>query len=463
MENINEDLSKIESAKFLIVGNVDSAKSSTIGVLTKNILDDGNGYARSLITKLKHEQESGRTSSHSFHYIIKNNEITTLVDLCGHEKYLKTTMFGITGLFGDYGMVMIGANMGLVGMTGEHLQILIANKIPFLTIVSKIDICPANIMSQVKRELDKIARKSKKVIHYFEDNEIEIDGSHLKDSHKLIIERFQQRDTSFMPVIMTSNKTGHNINFLKELICNIRSTTYLERKGVIVKQLNEKINAYPMILYIDSSYSVAGIGLVLSGTVKFGSINLGQKVFIGPINNTYISVTVKSIHNCISENVNILREDESGSIGIRLDSKGSYTRSMFSKGQIITDNYDFAMKNTCYTFNATVHIFNHPTTIQNGYQSMIHLRTIRQPVKFIINDDEILRTGSRGDITIKFLLRPEFILPDTLFMFRDGKTKGGGKVKTILLPFNEDSSEPIVKKSKSYHRGNVKKIVKKNL
>ena len=385
--NLVGELDKIESSKYVVLGNVDSGKSSIIGVLTKNVLDDGNGYARSLITKLKHEQDTGRTSSHSFHYIIKNNEITTLVDLCGHEKYLKTTMFGVMGLFSDYGMIMIGANMGICGMTSEHLGLLIANKIPFITVVSKIDICPPNIMASVKKELERIARRNKKEIIYFEDNEVEVQGSYLKDSHKSIIEAFHERNTTLMPVIMTSNKTGHNINFLKELICSIKSRAYLERKGLIVPQVDDKIKDYPMVMYVDSTYAISGIGIVLSGTVKYGTISLGQKLYLGPVNNNYITITVKSIHNCISEHINILRENESGSIGIRLESKGSYTRDMFSKGQVVTDDYDFAMKNTCYSFMCTVAIFNHPTTIRNGFQTVLHLRTIRQSASFKITGD----------------------------------------------------------------------------
>lgn len=445
--NLHDNLLKIESSKFIVLGNVDSSKSSSIGVLTKNVLDDGNGYARSLVTRLKHEQETGRTSSHSFHYIIRDNEITTLVDLCGHEKYLRTTMFGVMGLFGDYGMVMIGANMGLVGMTNEHIQILVANKIPFLTIIGKIDICPPNIMLSIKKELVRIAKKYKKEIIYFEEAEDEINGSYLKDAHKSIIDAFQERNISLMPVIMTSNKTGHNINFLRELLCSIRSRTYLERKGLVIKKIDEKTKDYPMIMYIDNSFSVPGIGLVLSGTVKYGKISLGQKLYLGPINNDYITITVKSIHNCISEHVNILQENESGSIGIRLENKGSYTRNMFTKGQIVTDNYDFAMKNTCYSFKCTVYIFNHPTTIKNGYQTMLHMRTIRQVAKIKIEDDQVLRTGSKEDVIIKFLQRPEFLLPGSLFMFRDGRCKGLGKVN-LTIPFLEDRPEPVVRKNK---------------
>jgi elongation factor 1-alpha len=453
------EIEKIESAKYVVLGNVDAGKSSFVGVMEKNILDDGNGYARSLITKIKHEQDTGRTSTHSPHYLLKENEITTLIDLCGHEKYLKTTMFGVMGLFSDYGIVMIGANMGICGMTAEHISLLVANRIPFITVVTKIDICPINVMAVVKKDLERIAKRNKKEIIYFEEDEKEINGSYLKESHKAIIETFQERKTSIMPVIMVSNKTGHNINFVRELITSIKSKSYLERKGIIIPEINPKNNGYPMIMFIDSTFSVTGIGIVLSGTVKYGTLSLGQKVFLGPVNNTYITITVKSLQNCISENVNILQENESGSIGIRLDTKGSYTREMFSKGQIVTTDMDFAMKNTCYTMECMVAIFNHPTTIRNGYQTVIHCGTIRQTGKFKIKDDVLLRTNSKENIIIKFLQRPEFILPDTLFMFRDGRTKGMGKVISTI-PFTEDVLETTIRSKKGSRKRSERKKIK---
>ena len=41
----------------------------------------------------------------------------TLIDLCGHEKYLKTTLFGLTGLMPDYCILVVGSNMGVQVMT----------------------------------------------------------------------------------------------------------------------------------------------------------------------------------------------------------------------------------------------------------------------------------------------------------------------------------------------------------
>lgn len=455
----------IESAKYVVLGNVDAGKSSLIGVLEKNVLDDGNGYARTLTAKYKHEQESGRTSSQTSHYIVNNGEVVTLVDLCGHEKYLKTTMSGITGSFADYGIMVIGSNMGMSGMSAEHISLLVTNRIPFIIVITKIDICPPNILSNTKKELEKIIKKSRKEIVYFDDLETEIDGSYIKDTHRSIIELFQEGKNNIVPVIMVSNKSGYNINFLKELIISIRSKSYLITKGLVPPV---DTTGYPSIMYIDSTFNVPGIGIVLSGVVKHKSLTLGQKVYVGPINGKYIQITIKTMKNCISEDVKIINPDQSGSIGIRLGAKHNYTRESFSKGQIVTDDYNFALKNTCNKFNCDVAIFNHPTTIRNGYETVMHCRTIRQTCKFKIDDDIILRSNCKHNISVRFKQRPEFILPGLLFVFRDGRTKGIGKI--ISCTSAADDTDNMSEMSHSHNktvrilnRENYKKIVKDTL
>lgn len=49
--------------RVAVIGNVDSGKSTMVGVLTKSLLDDGRGLARSKVFNFTHEQVNGRTSS----------------------------------------------------------------------------------------------------------------------------------------------------------------------------------------------------------------------------------------------------------------------------------------------------------------------------------------------------------------------------------------------------------------
>mmetsp|Transcript_13517 Transcript_13517/g.6666 ORF Transcript_13517/g.6666 Transcript_13517/m.6666 type:complete len:108 (+) Transcript_13517:299-622(+) len=82
----------------------------------------------------------------------------TFLDLCGHEKYLKTTIFGMVGCLPDYALIVVGTNMGVTRMTKEHLGIALALKIPVFIVLTKIDICPENIYKQTLNTLVKILK-----------------------------------------------------------------------------------------------------------------------------------------------------------------------------------------------------------------------------------------------------------------------------------------------------------------
>ena len=116
--------------RVAVVGNVDAGKSTLLGVLTHGELDNGRGLARQKLFRHKHEIETGRTSSvgndilgfdssgnvvnqpehGSLDWVkicSKATKVVTFIDLAGHEKYLKTTVFGMTGHAPDFSMLMV--------------------------------------------------------------------------------------------------------------------------------------------------------------------------------------------------------------------------------------------------------------------------------------------------------------------------------------------------------------------
>lgn len=48
----------------------------------------------------------------------------------------------------DYACLMVGANMGVVGMCKEHLGVALALKVPVFFVITKIDIAPEHILKQ---------------------------------------------------------------------------------------------------------------------------------------------------------------------------------------------------------------------------------------------------------------------------------------------------------------------------
>ena len=140
---------------IVITGSVDSGKSTFIATCITNEIDDGNGKLRTLVAKHPHEIESGRTSDISTRIINNGCKDIVLVDLCGHEKYLKTTMFGLTGHFPDYGVLVIAANRGILRMTREHMGLMLHLKIPFIIIMTREDIAPPEIYNKIKNNKSK--------------------------------------------------------------------------------------------------------------------------------------------------------------------------------------------------------------------------------------------------------------------------------------------------------------------
>lgn len=88
----------------------------------------------------------------------QSSKIVNFIDLAGHEKYLKTTVFGLTGHAPDFVMLMVGSNMGVVGMTKEHLGISLALRVPVFVVITKIDMCPDNIMKETLSQIKKVLK-----------------------------------------------------------------------------------------------------------------------------------------------------------------------------------------------------------------------------------------------------------------------------------------------------------------
>ena len=56
----------------------------------------------------------------------QSEHVISFLYLCGHEKYLNFTMYGISVLLPHYGCIFNGTNMGAQRKTKEHLGIVIS-------------------------------------------------------------------------------------------------------------------------------------------------------------------------------------------------------------------------------------------------------------------------------------------------------------------------------------------------
>lgn len=419
------DPSDFLEIRVAVVGNVDAGKSTLLGVLTYGELDNGRGQARQKLFRHKHEMETGRTSSvgndilgfdKEGHVVNrpehgnldwvkiceKSCKIITFIDLAGHEKYLKTTVFGMTGHVPDFGMLMVGANAGIIGMTKEHLGLALALSVPVFVVVTKIDMCPANVLQENLKLLVRIlkspgCRKVPVMVRNLDDVVL--------SATNFVSERL-------CPIFQVSNVTGDNLHLLKTFLNLL--TTRTEYKE------NE-----PAEFQIDDTYSVPGVGTVISGTTLKGVIKLNDTLMLGPdLLGHFQPIVVKSIHRKRMA-VKEVRAGQTASFALK-----RIKRSHIRKGMVMVSPALNPV--ACLEFEGEILILHHPTTISSKYQAMVHCGSIRQTASIVSMSKETLRTGDKAVIHFRFIKHPEYLTPGQRLVFREGRTKAVGNVLKII-------------------------------
>jgi elongation factor 1-alpha len=421
--------------KLAICGSVDSGKSSLIGVLTNKKLDDGRGSARLSILRTKHEKESGRTSNISYNYIKYDDKDVTLIDLAGHEKYLKTTLYGITGLFIDYGIVVIGSNMGVSKMTREHLGILLYLKVPIIVVLTKEDICPPDIYENTRQKLKKLLK-----LPLFGKSPLFLDTEQdYNEFEKLCCT--PENIYSLIPIITTSCKTGKNIdklNNLLQILPNVEQQIQPVSSlidGLQVKSQSLTQNQLKPCSYVEAVYNVKGVGTVLTGTnISDTQMIVGQNLFLGPFGTTspyFVPIKIRSMHDNYRNLVNFTNSGENYCVSIKF-LKEQIEREQIRKGLVLSYSQSI-VTNVSLKFKAKIKILNYKTTIKAGYTPVIHCRTIRQAAKIveILNTTSTVRGGDETEVIFEFIYYPEYIEIGAPIFFRDGTTKGVGEVLSI--------------------------------
>jgi len=423
--------------RVAVIGNVDSGKSTMVGVLTRSMLDDGRGLARSKVFKFAHEEATGRTSSIGQHtlcldaggailndglfrnqtcgkYIGRAAKVITLVDLAGHEKYFRTTAYGLTGHMPDYACLMIGANMGVVGMCKEHLGVALALKVPAFFVVTKVDIAPQHILKQTVQNLMTVLKKpgvSKKpyLVRTPDD--------------ALLCARNMHAD-SLAPIFLTSAVTGTGLELVR-LFYNL-----LPQRHRWAEKQRE-----PAEFVIDETFSVPGVGTVVAGTVKRGVIAPNASLLLGPDPGDagFHAVSVKSIHY---KRLPVQRVVAGQTAAMCLR---KVSRTQVRKGMALVD--ERIKPKASWEFNADIAILTHSTTITPRYQAVIHCEIIRQAARVVAMDRERLRSGDRACVRFRFIQRPEYITPNARFVFREGRTKGIGVVMETEHEFHKPGAD----------------------
>ncbi|EKM80959.1 hypothetical protein AGABI1DRAFT_71614 [Agaricus bisporus var. burnettii JB137-S8] len=435
------NVSLTPEVRCAVVGNVDSGKSTTLGVLTRGFLDDGRGKARVALFRHKHELETGRTSSVGMEILgfgplgtpilpqtiskdenvtrheklgweeisLQAAKIVSFIDLAGHERYLKTTLYGLTSGAPSCVILIVGANAGLIGMSKEHLAIALALGVPVVVCITKIDMTPAPKLEETLKQVTKILQSP---------------GCRKTPVFVKNIETSVELATSFgpekiCPIFQISNVTGEGFDHLRTFLNLLPSSEHDVTKFAIDQ---------PLEISIIETWSVPYVGTVVNGIVNSGTVKVGDAVLLGPdANGNYRVTAIKSMHRKRT----IVTTAEAGQC-VSLALK-RVKRAEVRKGMVIVPRTDTPPR-AVSRFEGQVLILYHNTTLQRNYQAMLHCGAVRQTVRMIEMDHPqgVLRTGDRAKVEFEFISHPEHVKEGMKLLFREGKTKGLGVITKIL-------------------------------
>ncbi|RYP36842.1 hypothetical protein DL767_003232 [Monosporascus sp. MG133] len=417
----------------------DAGKSSMLGVLVKGDLDDGRGKARVNLFRHKHEIETGRTSSVgmeimgfdttgnvitsdtpgrklSWEEIGKRSaKVITFTDLAGHERYLRTTVFGLLSSSPNYCLLMVAANNGLIGMSKEHLGIALALNVPIMVVVTKIDICPPNILDQTIQQITKILKSpaARKLPIFIRNREECINTATQFVSQRLC------------PIFQVSNVTGENLDLVR---------TFLN----ILPHHGRYDADAPFEFHVNDTFSVPFVGTVVSGIVKSGVIHAGDNVLIGP--NGIGEFTQTSIRSIERKRIGVPAASAGQSASFALK---KVRRKDVRKGMVVLPKIEGQPMPKVYReFVAEVLILSHATTIKTKYQAMLHVGPVSQTCAIIDVDRPFIRTGDRATVAFRFVQRPEYLAKGDRLLFREGRTKGLG----IVVSVGYDPKKPLMQR-----------------
>ncbi len=206
-------------------GHIDHGKTALVRALTGINTD-----------RLPAERQRGITIDLGFAALNLGNHRIAMVDVPGHERFIRNMLAGATGL--DLALLVVAADDSVMPQTREHLEILgLLGLSSGLIALSKCDLVDAGWLDLVEEDLRGM-----------------VAGTFL-DGAK---------------IVRTSATTGQGIEELKAALARL------------CDELPERSDAGLFRMAIDRSFTVAGHGTVVTGTVASGEVAVGDELQLWP-------------------------------------------------------------------------------------------------------------------------------------------------------------------------------------
>lgn len=218
-------------------GHVDHGKTSLITALT--------GIET---MHLPEEKRRGMTIELGF-AALEDSVLGTIgiVDVPGHERFIRNMVAGTWGL--DAALLVVAADDGWMQMSTDHLRVLKAMRVTsILLVMTKVDLVDNDMRELLRQDINIQC--------------IKILGHPLE-------------------IVEVSSVTGEGIDELKKKISEVLASS-------------KRRIAHTAFLYIDRVFTLKGIGLTVTGTLRGGALTQGDTLALYPGN---VSCRIKNIQS----------------------------------------------------------------------------------------------------------------------------------------------------------------------
>jgi selenocysteine-specific elongation factor len=366
--------SQTQSLVLGTAGHIDHGKTSLVRALTGRDLD-----------RLPEEKARGITIELGFAPLeLREGLRIALVDVPGHEKFVRTMVAGASGL--DLVMLVVAADEGVMPQTREHLAICeLLGVDRGLVVLTKSDLVDEEMIELATEEL----------------RETLADGP-----------------LAEVPILAASAETGDGIDAVRETLEKlIRSAPIRHDDG------------RPSRLFIDRTFTKHGFGAVVTGTWSGRPRKVGQGIVLEPGSR-------KAKIRGLERHGEAVQETESGA-RIAVNLQGVSTDEI-NRGDLLTEPSAILATNT---FDASLRWMLGKTSLEDAASVELLTGTAERRARVALIGDEPIGPGERGYGRIHVDGDPLPLLPGDRFVLRGfardagiGSTLGGGIVLDIAPP-----------------------------
>jgi selenocysteine-specific elongation factor len=311
-----------------VIGHVDHGKTALVGALTGVDTD-----------RLAEEKQRGISIALGFaHLQIGSDTLIDLIDMPGHERFVKTMISGATGM--DAVLLVVAANEGIKPQTVEHLHIASLLGLPQVLIaISKTDLVEAAQAERVAREVTQLVTRA---------------------------------GLEPLPPVMTSAAAASGMEKLREALATLA-----------LNQHPRPADGLPF-LPIDRAFSVVGHGPVVTGTLRGGAVEAGDELALLPPART---VRVKSVQVHGSKVATALPGQRVG-LNLRDVDTAELTRGMVLAAP--------GTLTLCNWLTVSIRVIEGSPPLRNGMRLRALWGTSELDVRLRILERDLLRPGETG-------------------------------------------------------------------